>query len=127
MSLQRGMSLPPETRANTLPRGTRDTMSMSRDVSPSNIRHQRRRSGVYSKFGQELPSSLVSSFTKPKNQSPFTGIKSWFPALVGSEKDHFLFLTSSFSGFFSLYHIINADNNLYSNCTTYMSRTHGSI
>ena len=80
MSLQRGMSLPPETRSNTLPRGTRDTVSMSRDMSPSNMRHQRRRSGVYSKFGQELPSSLVSSFTKPKNQSPFTGTVNLYPA-----------------------------------------------
>jgi len=76
-SLQRGMSLPPEsrTRDNTsMTRGTRDTMSMSRDTSPSAIRRQRRRSGVYSKFGEELPSSMVSSFTKPRNQSPFTGL-----------------------------------------------------
>ena len=66
------MSLPPESR--TMTRESRDTMSMSRDTSPSNINRQRRRSGVYSRHGEELPSSLVSSFTKPRNQSPFTGL-----------------------------------------------------
>ena len=74
-SLRRGMSLPPESRTRdtkSLSRDARDTVSMSRDSSPSGGR-QRRRSGVYTKLGEELPSSLVSSFTKPRNQSPFTG------------------------------------------------------
>ena len=74
-SLRRGMSLPPESRTRdtkSLSREKRDTVSMSRDSSPSGSR-QRRRSGVYTKLGEELPSSLVSSFTKPRNQSPFTG------------------------------------------------------
>ena len=73
-SLRRGMSLPPESRTRdnkSLSRDTRDTLSMSRDSSPSG--RQRRRSGVFTKLGEELPSSLVSSFTKPRNQSPFTG------------------------------------------------------
>jgi len=75
-SLRRGMSLPPESRTRdtkSLSREKRDTVSMSRDSSPSGSR-QRRRSGVYTKLGEELPSSLVSSFTKPRNQSPFTGL-----------------------------------------------------
>ena len=74
-SLRRGMSLPPESRTRdtkSLSRDARDTVSMSRDSSPSGGR-QRRRSGVYTKLGEELPSSLVSSFTKPRNQSPLTG------------------------------------------------------
>ena len=62
--LRRGMSLPPESRVS---RDARDTMSMSRDASPRRL--QRRRSGVYSKLGAELPSALVSSFTKPRNQA----------------------------------------------------------
>ena len=81
-SLRRGMSLPPESRArDTLSqsRDSRDTVSMSRDSSPSGLR-QRRRSGVYTKLGEELPSSLVSSFTKPRNQSPFTGRSGLFLA-----------------------------------------------
>lgn len=69
------MSLPPETkRPAVLGRASRDTMSMSRDTSPSSVTRQRRRSGVYSRHGEQLPSSLVSSFTKPRNQSPFTGL-----------------------------------------------------
>ena len=74
-SLRRGMSLPPESRTRdtkSMSRENRDTVSMSRDSSPSGAR-QRRRSGVFTKLGTELPSSLVSSFTKPRNQSPFTG------------------------------------------------------
>ena len=74
-SLRRGMSLPPESRTRdnkSMSRDVRDTVSMSRDTSPTGNR-QRRRSGVYTKLGEELPSSLVSSFTKPRNQSPFTG------------------------------------------------------
>ena len=62
--LRRGMSLPPESRVS---RDARDTMSMSREASPRRL--QRRRSGVYSKLGSELPSALVSSFTKPRNQA----------------------------------------------------------
>ena len=72
--LRRGMSLPPESRVSrdardsmSMSRDARDTMSMSRDASPQRL--QRRRSGVYSKLGSELPSALVSSFTKPRNQA----------------------------------------------------------
>ena len=72
--LRRGMSLPPESRVSrdardsmSMSRDARDTMSMSRDASPRRL--QRRRSGVYSKLGAELPSALVSSFTKPRNQA----------------------------------------------------------
>ena len=71
--LRRGMSLPPESRVSrdardsmSMSRDARDTMSMSREASPRRL--QRRRSGVYSKLGSELPSALVSSFTKPRNQ-----------------------------------------------------------
>ena len=67
--LRRGMSLPPESRVSrdardsmSMSRDARDTMSMSRDASPRRL--QRRRSGVYSKLGSELP-----SFTKPRNQA----------------------------------------------------------
>ena len=70
-SLKRGVSLPPESQSVTT-RHDRVTMSMSRDTSPTLT--QRRRSGVYSRHGEQLPSSLVSSFTKPRNQSPFTGL-----------------------------------------------------
>merc|ERR1711874_581778 len=51
--------------------------SVSRDSSPSNSRfckRTRRTSGVFSKLGEELPSSIVSSFSKPKCQTPFTGL-----------------------------------------------------
>ena len=72
--LRRGMSLPPESRVSgdardsmSMSRDARDSMSMSRDASPRRL--QRRRSGVYSKLGSELPSALVSSFTKPRNQA----------------------------------------------------------
>ena len=72
--LRRGMWLPPESRVSrdvrdsmSMSRDARDSMSMSRDASPRRL--QRRRSGVYSKLGSELPSALVSSFTKPRNQA----------------------------------------------------------
>ena len=68
-SLRRGMSLPPESRVSL--RQIRNTASMSRDSSP---RSERRRSGVFTKQGEELSRCVVSSLTKPKNQSPFTGI-----------------------------------------------------
>lgn len=70
-SLMRGMSLPPESRVSL--RQIRSTASMSRDSSPKS---QRRRSGVFTKQGEELSSCVVSSFTKPNNQSPFTGLLS---------------------------------------------------
>ena len=74
---RRGMSLPPESPSESHARSFRDTVSVSRDTSPSNSRfckRTRRTSGVYSKLGEELPSAIVSSFTKPKCQTPFTGI-----------------------------------------------------
>ena len=70
--LRRGMSLPPESRVT---RDVRDSMSMSRDASPRRL--QRRRSGVYSKLGSELPSALVSSFTKPRNQAGAHSYLQW--------------------------------------------------
>ena len=76
-SLRRGMSLPPESPSKTQTRPFRDTVSVSRDASPSNSRFSKRTrttSGVFSKLGEELPSTIVSSFTKPKCQTPFTGI-----------------------------------------------------
>jgi len=74
---RRGMSLPPESPTESHARSFRDTVSVSRDTSPSNSRfckRTRRTSGVYSKLGEELPSAIVSSFTKPKCQTPFTGL-----------------------------------------------------
>eukprot|EP00092_Neocalanus_flemingeri_P095231 GFUD01121147.1.p1 GENE.GFUD01121147.1~~GFUD01121147.1.p1 ORF type:complete len:481 (-),score=155.09 GFUD01121147.1:149-1591(-) len=76
-SHRRGMSLPPESPTQTHNRPFRDTVSVSRDSSPTNSRFSKRsrsKSGVYSKLGEELPSSVVSSFTKPKCQTPFTGL-----------------------------------------------------
>ena len=90
--LRRGMSLPPESRVTrdardsmsmsrdardsmSMSRDARDTMSMSRDASPRRL--QRRRSGVYSKLGSELPSALVSSFTKPRNQAGAHSYLQW--------------------------------------------------
>jgi len=52
-------------------------VSVSRDTSPSGKRRFTRRrsnSGVICKLGSELPSNVVSSFTKPKCQTPFTGL-----------------------------------------------------
>jgi len=75
--LRRGLSLPPESPSQEHSTPFRDTVSVSRDSSPSNSRfskRSRRKSGVYSKLGEELPSSLVSSLTKPKCQTPFTGL-----------------------------------------------------
>jgi len=70
---QRGMSLPPESRSRrAMPRGTRDTVSMSRDSSPKTT--SRRGSGIFTKMGQELPMSLDSSFATSLNQSPFSGL-----------------------------------------------------
>jgi len=70
---QRGMSLPPESRSRrSMPRGTRDTVSMSRDSSPKNS--SRRGSGIFTKMGQELPISSNSSFATSLNQSPFSGL-----------------------------------------------------
>ena len=74
---RRGMSLPPESPTESHTRSFRDTVSVSRDTSPSNSRFCKRTrttSGVYSKLGEELPSAIVSSFTKPKCQTPFTGM-----------------------------------------------------
>lgn len=74
---RRGMSLPPESPTQSHSRAYRDTVSVSRDSSPSNSRfckRTRRTSGVFSKLGEELPSSIVSSFSKPKCQTPFTGL-----------------------------------------------------
>ena len=80
--LRRGMSLPPESRVSrdardsmSMSRDARDSMSMSRDASPRRL--QRRRSGVYSKLGSELPSALVSSFTKPRNQAGAHSYLQW--------------------------------------------------
>ena len=67
-SLRRGMSLPPESRVSL--RQIRSTISMSRDSSPTS---SRRRSGVMTKQGEELSRCVVSSQTRPKAQSPFTG------------------------------------------------------
>ena len=77
--LRRGMSLPPESPTQTHPTPFRDTVSVSRDSSPNSrfSKRSRRKSGVYSKLGEELPSSVVSSFTKPKSQTPFTGLISY--------------------------------------------------
>lgn len=60
------------TRDQVSVREKRDTVSMH---VTHHLRSQDRdgRSGVY-QAGEELPSSLVSSFTKPRNQSPFTGL-----------------------------------------------------
>merc|ERR1719158_1070393 len=74
---KKGMSLPPESPTESHARSFRDTVSVSRDTSPSNSRfckRTRRTSGVYSKLGEELPSAIVSSFAKPKCQTPFTGL-----------------------------------------------------
>merc|ERR1719352_949297 len=73
---RRGMSLPPESPTQTHPTPFRDTVSVSRDSSPNSrfSKRSRRNSGVYSKLGEELPSSVLSSFTKPKCQTPFTGL-----------------------------------------------------
>ena len=67
-SLRRGMSLPPESRVGL--RQQRQSASMSRDSSPKS---ERRRSGVFTKQGEELSRGLVSSLTRQNNQSPFTG------------------------------------------------------
>ena len=66
-SLRRGMSLPPESRVSL--RQIRNTTSMSRGSSPQS----ERRSGVMTKQGEELSRCVVSSQTRPKAQSPFTG------------------------------------------------------
>jgi len=76
-SLRRGMSLPPESPSDNYSVHFRDTVSASRDSSPSNPRfpkRSRRNSGVYSKLGEDLPTSMVTSLTKPKSQTPFTGL-----------------------------------------------------
>jgi len=76
----RGVSLPPTPAAETPPRNPWDSgraVSVSRDTSPSGKRRFTRRrsnSGVICKLGSELPSNVVSSFTKPKCQTPFTGL-----------------------------------------------------
>jgi len=74
--LRRGMSLPPESPTQSHDTPFRDTVSVSRDSSPNSrfSKRSRTKSGVYSKLGEELPSSIVSSFTKPKCQTPFTGL-----------------------------------------------------
>ena len=92
----RGVSLPPTPAAETPPRNPWDSgraVSVSRDTSPSGKRRftrwafsvtvsvminfilrRRSNSGVICKLGSELPSNVVSSFTKPKCQTPFTGL-----------------------------------------------------
>jgi len=81
----RGMSLPPQQNSGgngggggslSLP-PFRDTVSMSRDTSPmseckgfSSRRHRRSSSGVYSKFGELLPSTVDNK----SELSPFTGM-----------------------------------------------------
>ena len=77
---RRGISLPPESPTQTHPTPFRDTVSVSRDSSPNSrfSKRSRKNSGVYSKLGEELPSSLVSRFTKPKCQTPFTGLISCY-------------------------------------------------
>jgi len=76
----RGVSLPPTPAVEISPRNPWDSgraVSVSRDSSPGGKRRFTRRrsnSGVMCKLGSELPSNVVSSFTKPKCQTPFTGL-----------------------------------------------------
>jgi len=71
---RRGISLPPEAESNSEEINVSYRDCVSRDTSPVSSSRSRRRSGVMSKLGEQLPSSLVTSFTKPKCQTPFTGL-----------------------------------------------------
>lgn len=74
-SRTRGISLPPEAESEFQDSGLIFRACVSRDTSPAGgSKRSRRRSGVISKLGEQLPSSIVSSFTKPKCQTPFTGL-----------------------------------------------------
>jgi len=76
--LRRGMSLPPESRSRSQDPSATYRSCVSRETSPSvHSRFPKRKrcnSGVYSKSGEELPSSVVSNLSKPKCQTPFTGL-----------------------------------------------------
>jgi len=77
---RRGISLPPTPVQEDNPPypWSGRAVSISRDSSPGSTsrRFTRRRSnsGVYCKLGSELPSAVVSAFSKPKCQTPFTGL-----------------------------------------------------
>lgn len=91
---RRGVSLPPESPpsgpasssvsggggAGNLSLPLRRTTSMSRDTSPSSEckgysrRHRRSSSGVFSKFGEQLPRALESLTAAKTDLTPFTGM-----------------------------------------------------